>query len=75
VRLAAAVKALAAWDVYPFVVPAVARFEELRRRRLNVGGSDLRIASIALEANATVVTRNLRDFGRVPGLACADWSV
>jgi tRNA(fMet)-specific endonuclease VapC len=75
VRLAGTVRALATWDVIPFAAPAVARFEELLRRRLNVGGSDLRIAAIALDAGATVVTRNLRDFARVPGLSCEDWSV
>ena len=44
-------------------------------QRLNVGGMDLRIASIALELAATVVTANTRDFTRVPGLSVVDWSV
>ncbi len=42
--------------------------------KLNVGASDLRIAAIVLEHNATLVTRNLRDFGRVPGLKVVDWT-
>ena len=35
---------------------------------------DLRIASIALSQNMTVVTRNLSDFGRVPNLAIENWT-
>jgi tRNA(fMet)-specific endonuclease VapC len=66
------------WRRYPllsFLEPAILRFDQLRALRLNVGPMDLRIAAIALENTLTVVSRNQRDFSRVPGLNTVDWSV
>jgi tRNA(fMet)-specific endonuclease VapC len=60
--------------ILAFTVPAIQRYHQLTKMKLNVGKNDLRIAAIALEAGATVVTRNLRDFGRVPNLQLEDWS-
>lgn len=38
-----------------------------------IGHCDLFIASTALAHNLTVVTRNVREFSRVPGLLVEDW--
>ncbi len=65
---------LSGFHVMTFSEAAIARYNTLLAMKLNVGKMDLRIAAIALEAVATVVTRNLRDFQRVPELACENWA-
>ena len=54
---------------------AMAHFARLRQAGVRIGTMDLKIAAIALANNATVLTRNLSDFGKVPGLNVEDWSV
>lgn len=39
-----------------------------------IGGYDLLIAGLARSRGLTVVTNNLREFGRVPGLLVEDWT-
>lgn len=72
--LADAVALVARFTIYPVTVAARGRFDTLLKLKLNVGRSDLKIAAVALELGATVVTDNLRDFGRVPGLTVQDWT-
>lgn len=74
-NLADAVVRLAKWRILPYTESAIERVEGLKSLRLNVGLMDLRIAAIALENRGVVVTRNRRDFSRVPGLNVEDWSV
>ena len=60
--------------VIPFSTAAAAELDRLRSLKLGVKPMDLRIAAIALAGNLTVVTRNVSDFARVPGLRTQDWS-
>jgi len=55
----------AAFDIY----------KELLKQKIRIGTQDLRIAAITLSLNGTVVTRNLKDFEKVPNLKILDWSI
>jgi tRNA(fMet)-specific endonuclease VapC len=61
------------FDIVPFDDRAADRFEAIRG--LSIGTMDLKIASICLVSDATLLTRNTRDFGKVPGLKIEDWTV
>jgi tRNA(fMet)-specific endonuclease VapC len=61
--------------VLPFDERAAQYVQQFQQQRIRVGTRDLRIAAIALANHCTVVTRNRRDFERVPGLLVEDWSV
>ncbi len=74
-QLAAVPRDFARLQILNYTRAAIARFEQLQGMKLNIGGMDLRIAAIVLEAGVTLVTRNLRDFCRVPGLVVEDWAV
>ena len=61
--------------VLMFDPAAASTFDDLASRRLRVGTMDLRIASIALSRNLVLLTRNVGDFRRVPGLLTEDWTI
>ena len=48
-------------------------FQNLKDQRLKIGTMDLKMASIALANSATLLSRNLRDFSRIPNLRVEDW--
>lgn len=45
----------------------------LEKRGQGIGPIDTLIAAQAVRLGATMVTRNLREFSRVPGLTCQNW--
>jgi tRNA(fMet)-specific endonuclease VapC len=50
-------------------------FRESRKAGIRIGTQDLRIASIVQVNNGILLTRNRRDFEKVPGLLIQDWSI
>jgi tRNA(fMet)-specific endonuclease VapC len=67
--------AFAAAVVLPFDVNASSVFDALAAQRMRIATMDLRIASIALCQGLTLLTRNARDFGKIPGLVIEDWTI
>jgi tRNA(fMet)-specific endonuclease VapC len=49
-------------------------FDRLKRSRIHVGTMDLKIAAIAIATDALLLSRNLADFRKVPGLRVEDWT-
>lgn len=54
---------------------AAEQFQRLKKERIRIGTMDLKIAAITLVNDATLLSRNLKDFSKVPGLKVEDWSV
>jgi tRNA(fMet)-specific endonuclease VapC len=63
--------------VEPFTREDARRYAALRQqlesRGQGIGPFDTLIAAQALRLGATIVTRNVREFGRVSGLAVENW--
>ncbi len=61
-------------NILDFDEQSAMEFQQLRKNKTRLGTMDLRIASIALATQATLLTRNLSDFIKVPGLKIEDWT-
>ncbi len=72
-RLAKLLESRMYWNVIGWDVRCVEIMERLIQQRVNVKPMDLKIASTALRHKATLLTRNFKDFQRVPGLVFEDW--
>ncbi|HJT78463.1 MAG TPA: type II toxin-antitoxin system VapC family toxin [Gemmataceae bacterium] len=74
--LLSTVEHLARFPIVPFDDTAAAEFDRLRQVKglKKIGRNDLLIASIALANRAKRVTRNTKDFSKVPGLQIENWA-
>lgn len=62
------------FTVLPYDAHAEAHFQSFLDHKIRIGVQDLKIAAIVLSQSATLVTRNYRDFQRIPALQLDDWS-
>ena len=60
--------------ILPFDTSAATELRRLQAMKPRLSTMDLKIAAIALSNNATLVTRNLVHFGKIPGLRAEDWT-
>ena len=67
------VEFFADWLILPWDSDAVSAFARIRSQGVRIGTQDLRIAAIALAHDATLLTRNSVDFGKVAGLRFENW--
>ncbi|MEC4818879.1 MAG: type II toxin-antitoxin system VapC family toxin [Scytonema sp. PMC 1069.18] len=74
-RLVETVMLLSEFNILQYDAKSYEIYQSLKTQRIRVGTQDLRIASIAISYNGILLTRNLRDFEKVPGLTIQDWSV
>ena len=77
-RLSAQVEAiLAAIEILPFDAPADAAYADLRvaleQADSPIGPNDMLIAAHALAHDCMLVSANVREFSRVPGLSVVSW--
>ncbi len=48
---------------------------QFQKQRIQLGTMDMKIACIALVQEATLLSRNVKDFQRIPGLQVEDWTI
>jgi tRNA(fMet)-specific endonuclease VapC len=72
-RLRQLFRFFATWEVLDWTAASAAEFAVLKANKTRVGTMDLKIASVALANNATLLSRNLQDYQKVPGLRVLDW--
>lgn len=73
-RLDGLFSSLQRWTRLQWTEDAANVLNDLQGQRLRIGTMDLKIASIVLsQPGAMLLSRNLRDFERVPGLRVENW--
>jgi tRNA(fMet)-specific endonuclease VapC len=70
-----AFKDLTIFEMLDFDEAAAQIFDQINPGQLRLGVMDARIAAIARSRNLVLLTRNQKDFDKVPNLMFQDWTV
>jgi tRNA(fMet)-specific endonuclease VapC len=62
-------------NLLDFNLDACSIYNDLISQKIRIGTQDLRIAAIALAFKGIIVTRNQKDFEKVPGLQLENWTI
>jgi tRNA(fMet)-specific endonuclease VapC len=65
---------LSDFQIFPYSKQSYQIYQSLKSQKIRVGTQDLKIASIAMSSSAILLTRNLQDFEKIPGLIVQNWS-
>lgn len=61
-------------NLLDFDEAAADEYQRLKRAKIRFGTMDLKIAATALSRDATLLSRNIEDFSKVPRLKVEDWT-
>ena len=66
------------FEIVAFDDPCVSFYSKIRsemeKKGISIGPNDLLIASTVLAHHGTLVTHNVKEFGRIPNLKVQDWT-
>ena len=69
------IKTFSVSNILDFDQKALEIFEQLKYQKITLATMDLRIGLIALSQSLILLTRNRKDFNKVPHLIIQDWTV
>jgi tRNA(fMet)-specific endonuclease VapC len=73
--LSETVTMLSSFEILQFTIEAQAIYQDFKQQRIRVGTQDLRIAAITRAHRGILLSRNLKDFEKVPELIIQDWTI
>ena len=62
------------WRILPMNQTAISELTRLRKSKVRVASTDLKIAAVTLAHSGLLLSRNVDDFRKITGLRVEDWT-